>query len=196
MRVHAPPGRAGHLWLRRRLATAEHALDLLDRRLALLQQEHDRLVRPAARTGRDWAAALADSETWTRRVARLGGERALRLGAPAGRAEVDIEPAGVLGVRCPGRVTCRFPAAPDLLPLTAALGPARAAAQAALAAAVRHAAAQEAVRLVAAEVHRTRRRVRALRERWIPALTAALADRALTLEEQDRADRLRRPSDR
>ncbi|WP_344056834.1 V-type ATP synthase subunit D, partial [Sphaerisporangium rubeum] len=61
----------------------------------------------------------------------------------------------------------------------------------------RHAVALGAVRATEAEVAWTRRRTRALRERWIPGLAAALAERELALEEQERADwaRMRRARD-
>ncbi|HEX6472336.1 MAG TPA: V-type ATP synthase subunit D, partial [Streptosporangiaceae bacterium] len=70
----------------------------------------------------------------------------------------------------------------------------REAGRAALAAACAHAAAAAAARTVDDEVAATRRRVRAIRNRWLPRLAAALADIELGLEEQEREDgaRLRR----
>lgn len=129
MRISVPPGRAGRLWLRRRLATAEHGLDLLDRKLRLLRQEQDRLAAVAAQTGERWAETMAEAEIWTFRVATLGGERALRLGASAGQIHVEIDYADVMGTTYPCSVACHFPAAPEQPALTAALTPARSACQ-------------------------------------------------------------------
>ncbi|WP_344056835.1 hypothetical protein, partial [Sphaerisporangium rubeum] len=123
MRISVPPGRAGRLWLRRRLATAARGLVLLDRRLRLLGAERDRLAELAARTGERWTAALAEAEIWTSRVAALGGERALRSGTPAGRVRVEV-------TGDHRDVVCHFPPDPEHLPLTSALLPARAACQA------------------------------------------------------------------
>lgn len=50
--IGVPPGRAGRLWLRRRLAAAERAVELLERKLRILRAEQDRLALLAQRTGR------------------------------------------------------------------------------------------------------------------------------------------------
>ena len=68
---------------------------------------------------------------------------------------------------------------------------ARQAHRAALAAAVRHAAAAEAVRVIEAETVATRYRLRAIRDRWIPRLEQALAEVTFAIEEQERADAAR-----
>ena len=41
-----PPGRAGRLWLDRRLGAASHAASLLDRKLVILMVEQDRVLPP------------------------------------------------------------------------------------------------------------------------------------------------------
>ena len=68
---------------------------------------------------------------------------------------------------------------------------ARQAHRAALAAAIRHAAAAEALRVIEAEVLATRYRLRAVRDRWIPRLEQALAEVTFALEEQERSDAAR-----
>jgi V/A-type H+-transporting ATPase subunit D len=68
---------------------------------------------------------------------------------------------------------------------------ARQAHRAALAAAVRHAAAAEAERVIEAETVATRHRLRAIRDRWIPRLERALAEVTFAIEEQERADAAR-----
>jgi V/A-type H+-transporting ATPase subunit D len=59
---------------------------------------------------------------------------------------------------------------------------------------VRHAAATAAASTVDAEVTATRQRLRAIEDRWIPRLHAALAEVELALDELEHADgvRLRR----
>jgi V/A-type H+-transporting ATPase subunit D len=66
--------------------------------------------------------------------------------------------------------------------------------EAALVAAIRSAAADEAVRRLDAEIATTRGRVRALEKRWLPLLQEALAQVELSLEqaEQEEGSRLRR----
>ncbi|MFC5821749.1 V-type ATP synthase subunit D [Nonomuraea harbinensis] len=183
MKIRAPAGRMGRLWLRRRLATARRGIDLLDRRLRILLRERERLRLASDRTARAWAAAQAEAETWTLRAATLAGEQALAPGPPA---EITVEWAEVMGVAFPGRVCCRFPD-PEGFAASAAVPVARHACRAALEAATRHAAAREALRLVAEETATTTTRIRALRERWVPALQEALAQLELGLDETERA---------
>ncbi|MCK2218315.1 V-type ATP synthase subunit D [Actinomadura sp. ATCC 31491] len=184
MKLHVPSGRAGRLWLRHRLATAARGIDLLDRKLRILRQEQQRLRLLNERTGREWNAALAEAETWALRAAALAGERALPHAPPA---EITVEWAEVMGAAFPERVHCRFPDPSGLLPLSAAVTPARLACRAAVEAGARHAAAREALRVVTAETATTTTRIRALRERWTPALRRALTDLDLALDEGERA---------
>lgn len=183
-----PPGRAGRLWLQRRLLVAERGADLLDRKLRILRGELTGLRAAQARAAADWDRCRADAELWLLRAALLGGQRAIRLSA-CGLADVTVSYAAVMGVRYPAGATCDIPG-----PGTwegPALAEARRAHQAALRAAVAHAAAAEAVRLVAAEALATRYRLRAIRDRWIPWLEQALAAVTLAIEEQEIADAAR-----
>ncbi|MEV4069822.1 V-type ATP synthase subunit D [Nonomuraea fuscirosea] len=184
MKVHVPPGRAGRLWLRHRLATAERGIDLLERKLRILRQEQQRLKLLNERTGREWSAALARAETWTLRAATLAGEHALR---PAPPAEITVEWAEVMGAAFPQHVRCLFPDPLGTLPLSAAVTPARLACRIAIEAAAKHAATREALRVVTAETAATTTRISALRERWTPALRRALTDLDLVLDESERA---------
>lgn len=63
--------------------------------------------------------------------------------------------------------------------------------RAALTAAIRHAAAAAALRVIEAEALATRYRLRAVRDRWIPRLEQALAQVTFAIEEQERADAAR-----
>ena len=196
-RLHrVPPGRAGRLWLQHRLAVAARGATLLDQKLRILHAETSRLSSVARRTAAAWEEAVREADTWLLRTVLLGGERAVRLATGAERTEVDITWAQTMGVRHPARATCTaLGSPPDAVPGTsAALLTARRAAQRAVEAAVQHAVAEEAARALAAEEAATRRRLRAVNERWIPLLTSALAQAQQVLEQQEREDdfRLRR----
>lgn len=189
-----PPGRAGRLWLGRRLDTARRGVDLLDRKLQILRGEQQRFRLLADRTGTGWRDSCHDAETWLLRGVVLGGQRELRLASGAAPATVSIDWSTVMDVRYPGRVTCTLP---ELLPSApspgnAALAEAAAAYRVALEAAVRHAAAEAAFRIVNAEVVDVRRRVHAIADRWVPYLENALRDLAQRLEELERSETVRR----
>jgi V/A-type H+/Na+-transporting ATPase subunit D len=191
-RLAVPPGRAGRLWLVQRLAIARRAAGLLDRKLQVLVVELARLRAAAEQTGAEWDAACRDAERWLLRAVLLGGERAVRLAGDAGEAEVTVSYAVTMGARHPAAVECAVGRAEGWE--GAAVAAARQAHQMALTAAVRHAAAAAAVAVVEAETTTTRYRLRAVRDRWIPRLSEALAEVEFSLEELERADtaRLRR----
>jgi V/A-type H+/Na+-transporting ATPase subunit D len=184
-----PPGRAGRLWLVRRLQVARRGADLLDRKLLLLTGELGRLREAAARAGADWDRCCADAEQWLLRAGMLGGQRAVRLARDGQAADVTISYRLVMGVRYPASAECAIPSSAtwDGSVLTRT----RQAHRAALAAAVRHAAAAEAVRVIEAEMLATRYRLRAVRDRWIPRLEQALTEVTLAIEEQELADAAR-----
>ena len=184
-----PPGRAGRLWLQRRLQVARRGADLLDRKLRLLADELGRLRTDSARTGAEWDRRCADAERWLLRAALLGGERAIRLAADGAVADVTISYRVTMGLRHPAGAACAIPASDTWE--GPALIRARHAHRAALEAAVRHAAAAEALRVVEAEALATRHRLRAVRDRWIPRLEQALAEVTLAIEEQELADAAR-----
>jgi V/A-type H+-transporting ATPase subunit D len=184
-----PPGRAGRLWLQRRLQVARRGAELLDRKLRILRGESDRLRGVAEEAAAEWERCCADAGRWLQRASLLGGQRAIRLAAGGGRADVTISYRTVMGVRYPAGAACAIPE-----PVTwdgPVLAGTRLAQRTALEAAVRHAAAAEALRLVEAETLATQRRLRAVRERWIPRLEEALSQVTLALEEQEIADAAR-----
>lgn len=184
-----PPGRAGRLWLVRRLSVARRGADLLDRKHRILLAETSRLSGAAARTAAEWERCCADAERWLLRAAMLGGERAVRLAADGSAADVTVSYGVTMGVRHPDGATCRVPASATWD--GPALAAAREAHGRALEAAVRHAAAAAALHAVEAETLATRYRLRAVRDRWIPRLEQALAEVTLALEEQELADSAR-----
>jgi V/A-type H+-transporting ATPase subunit D len=194
-RPRVPPGRAGRLWLRGRLATAERGLDLLDRKLRILRREQERLRLLERRTGEELRRSCDDADRWLLRAALGGGQRGLRLGTPSERASVTIAWRDTMGIRYPAEASCALPEpSPPPPAAAAALGPAADAYRAALAAAVAHAAATAAVRVVGEEVAATSQRLRAIQDRRIPRLQAALVELELSLDELEQADnaRLRR----
>jgi V/A-type H+-transporting ATPase subunit D len=188
-----PPGRAGRLWLQSRLTAARRAADLLERKLRVLRAEQARLAEvsraTAERSRESWAAA----DTWVARTALLGGWRELRLSTPAGTAEVTVVQRPLMGLSCPDSARCR-PAEPgpgERGPGSAASVQAAAALRTTVQAAADDAVAQTALRLVEAEVAATRRRLRAITERRVPALDAALRARLRELDENERMDTVR-----
>ena len=182
-----PAGRAGRLWLDRRLVAARRGVDLLDRKLRILQVELAARQETAAQAEREWHDRSASADRALLIAALLGGQRAIRLAAGSGWAEVTIGYAVTIGVRHPAHGQLVPPAGPDpWAGQPAEL--ARQAHRAALDAAIRQAVAAEAVRILAEEVATTRYRLRALRDRLIPALEQARAEVALAIDEQERAD--------
>jgi len=188
-KLAVPPGRAGRIWLVRRLHTARRGADLLDRKLRILEGELDRLRAAAAQTQARWDQCQADAHAWLLRAALLGGQRAITLADDGQRAEVTIDYELAMGVRYPSRAGCAFP--PPVTWDGPVVARTRRAHRAALAAAAEHAAAAAAVRVVDAEVRATRYRLRAVQDRWIPRLEQALADVTFALEEQERSDAAR-----
>lgn len=189
-----PAGRAGRVWLQRRVAVARRGAALLDLKLRILGREEQRFALRSQRTGAEWDQACRAAETWLLRGALLSGERAIRLSDDVPAADVSVRWTTTMGVRHPIEATVRRPDRPAGLavPDNAALVAAVAAYEAALSAGVAHAAATAALRAVQAEVRTTRRRSRALEERWVPRLDAALRELALALEEQEHDDGVRR----
>lgn len=184
-----PPGRAGRLWLQRRLAVARRGADLLDRKLRIMRGELNRLRDAEAQAAAEWCHADAEAEQWLLRAALLGGQRAIRLAADGQLADVTVSYRAVMGVRYPFSASCDIPQAGTWDgPVLAATRQAHADA---LRAAARSAAAAEGARLMQAEVRATEYRLRAIRDRWIPRLGQALAEVTLAIEEQEIADAAR-----
>lgn len=188
-----PPGRAGQLWLRHRLAMAERAAELLERKLRILRTELERLALLEQRTREAWSLENRQAQLWAERTVLLGGDRAIRLAVPQEGATVTMTLATSMGVRYPDDARCTLPApGHEAASMSnAALSLAVETHGRALEAAVRHAAASAARRIVEAEQHATRLRLRGLEDRWIPRLEDALHELALGLEESEHADAVR-----
>jgi len=188
-KLAVPPGRAGRLWLERRLKVARRGADLLDRKLRILQAELDQRKQAAEQTQQEWERCCADAERLLLRAALLGGQRAIRLAADTGAADVRISYLTTMGVRHPASGTCTIPEPAAWAGF--AMAQARQAYRTALEAAVAHSAAAAALRMIAAETAVTRYRLRAVRDRWIPRLEQARAEVIFALDELERADSAR-----
>jgi V/A-type H+-transporting ATPase subunit D len=188
-----PPGRAGRVWLRHRHAVAERGSDLLETKLRILAAERERAALQAEGTAREWAVAAEEADRWLLRAALLGGRRGLRLAVDREPAAVHLTWATTMGVTYPDdtEVVAPEPDPDAATPDGAALVAARRAARQGLAAAAAHAAATAALEALDAEVRVTRRRLRALQERWLPRLDEATASLTEALEEQEREEGLR-----
>lgn len=192
MRLRIPPGRAGRLWLRERLASAHSAADLLDHKRRELESELHRMERILGQRARAWDDALAEAERWLARIDATGGARTLRIAAAMepGHAEVRLTWRQVMGVRYPTEFALDVPPAPDIASLDggAAMAFALGAYRRAVEAAVSHAVARTALERVRSDRERTVRRLRALQLRAIPAHEEALRALEVRLDEKDREE--------
>ena len=186
-----PPGRAGRLWLERRIGVARRAADVLDRRLRILGAHQARLEADAGRADADWRGRHTEAATWLLRTAVLGHRRGIRAAA-ADRPEAEIELGRQVVAGVAYQVLVRFTAgdrAPSAAPVaTAAADPAARACAAALEAAIRYALTDAAARAVRKEAEQTRLRRRAVEDRWLPRLEEQLHTLRAELDEQERAE--------
>jgi V/A-type H+/Na+-transporting ATPase subunit D len=192
MRLRIPPGRAGRLWLRDRLASARSAADLLDHKRRELESERARVGTILAQRTRAWRRAMAEAERWLARTDATAGGRAMRMAAALEPTVADVTLAWrqIMGVHYPIDIDVVLPAAPSVASLDggAALTGALAAYRAAVEAATAHAVARTAHERICAELERTIRRLRALELRAIPAHQQALDALELQLDERDREE--------
>lgn len=192
--VRVPPGRAGRLRLRRRLAVAGRGADLLEHKLRMLLEEQQTRRRAAQESSRAWNEAAAEADRWLTRALVAAGEGGLRQSSPAVLGRVAVDEDTLMGVRFPSRYSLTPPTSGACVidPDSAALVCAQAAFARAVDAAVRAAVDFAAARAADAAVAATRRQVRVLRRHWIPALQDALARLEASLEQADFEDGVRR----
>jgi len=195
MALRIPPGRAGRTWLLARLDVAHRGAELLDRKRQVLLGEQARVRAEAEQARRDWAQAAAEVETWTSRSGIVDGAGRLELLArhAQDRASLQVSWLNFMGARMPRAEAIDVPEPPAVSALggsSAAVLLARACCEATRAAA-RYAIAERAESELAAELGRAARRLRALRERWIPQHERALAALDLALDESQREQAIR-----
>ncbi|HEU5355573.1 MAG TPA: V-type ATP synthase subunit D [Actinocrinis sp.] len=192
--VRVPPGRAGRLRLRRRLATAERGADLLERKLHVLLEEQRVRKRAAQESQGAWNRAAAEAEVWFDRALAACGHDGMRNAQPSAAAHVVIRETTAMGVRLCDEAA--FTPAPDAAnaadPGSAALLCAHTAMTRATGAACRAAVDLAAARALDAAVSTTRRQIRVLRRHWIPRLREALVQLEFALEQSDFEDGTRR----
>lgn len=194
MRLRPPPGRAGRLWLLRRLAVAERGHDVLEQKRRALLRQLERLEEQLAEARRQWEEEAGAAEVWWQRAAVLAGERPLELACEAvpPAADVRLSWRNSLGVVYPADVDTSLPEG-VLVPAggSAALAYAAEAHGRALEAAARLGASQRARDRTREELRTTTTRLRAIERRWLPAHAQALAALQLALDENDREDATR-----
>lgn len=188
-RIAAPPGRAGRLWVERRLDAARRGAELLDRKLGILLAALSARQETAERTRQEWERCCAEAQRALLRAALAGGQRSIRLTSAGDAAEVRISYTVTAGVRHPAHGTCALPERYTWAGSAAA--EARRAHRAALEAAVAHAAESAALRRIEAEAALTRYRLHAIKDRWIPRLEQARAEITFALDELERSDQAR-----
>jgi V/A-type H+-transporting ATPase subunit D len=194
MRLRPPPGRAGRMWLLRRLAVAQRGKDVLEQKRRALRHRIEQISEELEEARREWESEAVEAETWWQRAAVLAGERPLELARASspGPAEITITWRNTLGVVYPDSVKVALPQG-ELFPAggSAALAYAAQAHGRALEAAARLGAVQTAHRRALEELRATTQRLRAIERRWIPEHERALAALELALDEADREDTAR-----
>ena len=165
--------------------------ELLDTKRRLLQEEVQRLERRRSATADAWAAALAQARTWELLRGHAGRQPLLKIGKSSPTSLGDGRPGHVLvGISYPGTVICAPPdiSAENAPPPAPAVSRAAEAYRRALRVGAEHAVAVAALDTVAAELARTRQRLRAVRNRGLPRLKDRLTAIERALDEQERAD--------
>jgi V/A-type H+-transporting ATPase subunit D len=194
MRIRRPPGRAGRVWLARRLAVANRGRDVLEQKHVALARELERLEQALAEARREWDDCSRRAEVWWQRAAVLAGERPLELARATVRepAEVTLEWRNALGVVSPAGASVSAQHG-ELVPAggSAALAYAAEAHRRALEAAAELGAADLAHERTTRELRLTTQRLRALERRWIPEHERELRELQLSLDENDREDAAR-----
>lgn len=190
-----PPGRAGRLWLMRRLEVAERGHEVLDQKRQALLREEGRSRARLLRAERDWDESAAEARRWLVRAALLGGERSVGLARfyAGDDARVEVTWRNTLGVVHPAEAVLAPPLArrTDAFVGTSALVQCAEAHRRALEAAAAFAVAQRSHERVAAELGRTIRRLQAIERRWLPHHRQALESLELRLDEEEREEAVR-----
>lgn len=190
-----PPGRAGRIWLERRLEVARRGADVLDQKRQTLLREQQGLASRLAAAAAEWDRRAADARVWNDRALALVGARRLRLASlhRRERARVRVEWRKALGTSFPADATVSAPPPADLVALGGGSSVALAARAhtEALSAAAAYAALRAAYDAITAELVATTRRLRAIERRWVPEHEAALHRLELVLEARELEDAVR-----
>ena len=191
MAIRVPPGRAGRLWLMRRLEIAARGTDVLDQKRRTLLRERQRTATALAEAAAAWERDARLATQSNDRALALAGERRLRLAAVhCSPAAAEVSWRNMIGTVIPTEVRVDVAEAPDFVALGggATVALAAGAHRRALAAAAAHAAALAAHEAIERELAATTRRLRAIERRWIPEHEQALRRLELELAERDLED--------
>ncbi|HVP76056.1 MAG TPA: V-type ATP synthase subunit D [Gaiellaceae bacterium] len=194
MPARIPPGRAGRLWLLRRLEAAQRGVEVLDQKRQTLLGARQQLTVRLAAAKEEWDARAGAAAAWNARSSAIAGQRLLRLAAlhRAAQADIRVTRRNVVGAVVPAEATVEPGSAPDFVALGgASVALAARAHTEALAAAAEYAAVRAAHNAIEAELAATTRRLRAIERRWIPQHEAALRRLELALDESELADIVR-----
>jgi len=190
-----PPGRAGRIWLERRLEVARRGVDVLDHKRQTLLREQQRLAGRLAATAAEWERCATAARAWNDRALAIAGARRIRLGSlhRGGPAQVQIGWQKTLGTPLPADATVSERPALDLVALGSGASVALSARfhAEAVEAAAAHAAVRASYEAITAELVVTTRRVRAIERRWIPDHEEALRRLEFALEERELEDLVR-----
>jgi V/A-type H+-transporting ATPase subunit D len=188
-----PPGRLGLVWLARRIAVADRGADLLEHKLRILLAEEQNYALAAQRTRREWEQAVGELQTWMLRSALISGQSAVRQVATGRDCQVAVEWRVTMGLRYPASAMCRPAPLPEgeLPTPNTALVHAAPAATGAARAGVEHAVAERALLAIQQEIAATRRQLRGLRERWLPALESERQRLLIALEDAEHEEHVR-----
>ncbi|MDH4177074.1 MAG: V-type ATPase, D subunit [Thermoleophilia bacterium] len=192
--MKAPPGRAGRLWLLRRLEVARRGTGVLEQKRQTLLRERERTARALADATSAWEEHARAAAAANDRALALAGARRLRLAAQpvAGTATAEVRWRNALGTLIPHEVLVAH-GEPSGVPSGGAPAVALSAVahRAALDAAAEYAVARAAHEAIERELAATARRLRAIERRWIPDHEAALRRLELALEEHELEDAVR-----
>lgn len=195
MPLRVPPGRAGRVWLIRRLQVARRGAELLERKRTALLAERVAVRSEVAAARLAWEDAARQVACWSARATVLDGTERLELLSRhvRGEAVLELRWSNLMGARLPSARTLSLPDPPPLSALgasSAGVVLAGACREATLVAA-RLAVAERAQSELGAELARAARRLRALRDRWIPQHERALQRLDLALDESQREQAVR-----
>jgi V/A-type H+-transporting ATPase subunit D len=191
MAIRVPPGRAGRLWLMRRLEVAARGTVVLDQKRRTLLRERQRTATALAKAATAWERHAHLAMQSNDRALALAGARRLRLAAVHCKRPTTaaITWRNTIGTMIPTDVRVDIAEAPDFVSLGGtAVALAADAHRQALAAAAAHAAARAAHEAIETEFAATTRRLRAIERRWIPEHERALRRLELELAERDLED--------
>jgi V/A-type H+-transporting ATPase subunit D len=193
--VRVPPGRAGRLWLLRRLEVARRGTEVLEQKRQTLMRERLRTASALAAAAAVWDEHGRAAAEWSARALALAGARRLRLAAQngAGTTRAHVVWRNALGTVVPDTIRVEFAAEKTALAAGGGAGVALCAEahRSAVVAAAALAAAHAADEAVAAELVATTRRLRAIERRWIPDHESALRQLEITLAEHELEDAVR-----